>query len=171
MMYGKGKFRSACCNFEKSRPQNTNTCIKTGWASDPLWTRPTHRAWPTHRAYRTWGSSFGGTEAKGDQGRLPRALCRIRLEETQRDALCSVRGGACALLRYTQQTTTYGGPPATVPGPPLPPRVTCPAHATQPDPNWHSAQAQELMKRQKEGGRTQMLDGRQCRGVEARRSR
>ena len=44
---------------------------------------------------------------------------RVRLEETRRDALCSVQGGGgtCALLQYTQLTTAYGGPPAIAPGP------------------------------------------------------
>ena len=153
-MYAKGKFRSACYNSEKSRPQNTNTCIKTGWASSHEVAVPKPR----------------GTKAALHAV----ALCRIRQEETRHDALCSVQGGgggACALLQYMRLTTTYGGPPATVPGPPLPPWVTCPAHVTRPDLNRHSAQVQELMKRQKEGGRTQILSGRQYRGVEARRSR
>ena len=46
--------------------------------------------------------------------------------ETGRDALCSaqVRGSVCLALQRYVRLTTYGGPPATPPGPPPPLRVT-----------------------------------------------
>ena len=59
-------------------------------------------------------------------------LCRVRLEETRRDVLCSVQGGgggACALLRYTRPTTTHDGPLA-----PPPPRATCARSLGRPQP-------------------------------------
>ena len=68
------------------------------------------------------------------------ALGRVRLVETRRDTLRSVQGGGggCALLGYTRLTTTYGGPPATAPGPLPPPRVTClRTDPAQPNPAQH----------------------------------
>ena len=55
----------------------------------------------------------------GDVAGGPVSLCRVRLEETRRGALCSVLtgGGTCVPPRYTPLTTACGGPPATASGP------------------------------------------------------
>ena len=68
-------------------------------------------------------------------------LGRVTLVESRHGALCSVQGGGgrCALLRYTRLTTTYGGPPATAPGPLPPLMVTRAALAARPNPNRHNS--------------------------------
>ena len=76
----------------------------------------------------------------GDVAGGPVSLCRVRLGETRRGALCSVLtgGGTCAPLQYTPLTTACGGPPATESGPlsllrpcgPVQPSLHALAHTT-----------------------------------------
>ena len=62
--------------------------------------------------------------------------------ETGRDVLCSaqVRGSVCLALQRYVRLTTYGGPPATPPGPPPPLRVASPDRPTRPNPYCHNGQ-------------------------------